>query len=55
MKEVKIRCNEELIEMIQLMAKRRGISLNKMLIRLLEAGYLKTYAEEVDYGETKSK
>ena len=55
MKEIKIRCDEELVEMIKLMAKSRGVSMNKMLIRLLEVGYLKTYEEEVENGKIKSK
>ena len=55
MKLIKIRCNEELVEMIKIMAKSRGLSMNKMAIRLLEAGYLKTYEEEIDNGKTKSK
>ena len=53
MKELKIRCENELVERIRIMAKSRGISMNQMAIRLLEVGYIKVCDEEINYGKTR--
>ena len=54
-KEVKIRCNERLKNRIVMLAKERGISMNKMSIYLLEIGIYKLLEEEKEYGKIKYK
>ena len=46
MKEMKIRCEEKLYEIIKTYAKSRGISINQMTIHLLEVGILKVMDQE---------
>lgn len=46
MKEMKIRCEEKLYEIIKSYAKSRGISINQMTIHLLEVGILKIMDQE---------
>ena len=46
MYELKIRCDERLSDRIKLLAKDRGISINKMAIYLLEVGILQLAEQE---------
>lgn len=49
MYELKIRTNEKLVSIVKLLAKERGISINKMCIKLLEIGIAKIFKDEVEH------
>lgn len=46
MYELKIRTNEKLVSIIKILAKERGVSINKMCIKLLEIGIYKIFERE---------
>ena len=51
MQEIKIRTNERVKNRIIMMSKERGISMNQMIIYLLELGLYKLLEEEKDYAK----
>lgn len=51
MHELKIRCEQRIVDRIKLLAKERGISMNKMSIYLLEIGLLKIAEQEKEGAE----
>lgn len=55
MQEIKIRTNERVKNRIIMMSKERGISMNQMIIYLLELGLYQLLEEEKDYGKIHDK
>lgn len=55
MVEIKIRTNLRLKNRIKMLANERGISLNKMIIYLLEIALYKLLEEEDKYGKIEFK
>lgn len=50
-----LRISEVLFQRIKIESDSRGISVNDMIIRILEEGLLNIYKEERKYGEVKYK
>lgn len=50
-----LRISEVLFQRIKIESDSRGISVNDMIIRILEEGLLNIYKEEEKYGEVKYK
>lgn len=50
-----LRISEVLFQRIKIESDSRGISVNDMIIRILEEGLLNIYKEEGKYGEVKYK
>ena len=55
MQEIKIRTNERVKNRIIMMSKERGISMNQMIIYLLELGLYQLLEEEKDYAKIHDK
>lgn len=55
MHELKLYINLRLKDRIKMLAKERGLSMNKMATQLLEIGIYKLLEEEKEYGKIKSK
>jgi hypothetical protein len=53
--ELKLYVPERLKNRIRMLAKEKGISINKLSNLLLEDGLYKMLEEEVEYGEVESK
>lgn len=50
-----LRISEVLFQRIKIEADSRGVSINDMIIRILEEGLLSIYEREGKYGEVKHK
>mgnify|MGYP002084721825 CR=1 FL=1 len=55
MHELKLYINLRLKDRIKMLAKERGLSMNKMATQLLEIGIYKLLEEEKTYGQIKYK
>ena len=55
MHELKLYINLRLKDRIKMLAKERGLSMNKMATKLLEIGIYKLLEEEKTYGQIKYK